>query len=438
MTCLLRRSLLLFCVLLSVACVAEPLAFRRAMELALQRGAASVAAADQQRAHAAYLEARNMYLPQVTVGSGLAKTYGYPLSIEGAAPSVFSVNYQSFLLNFAQRDFIRSAHQQWLASATGTADQRAAVLLETAVTYVQLDTLVSRLRVLQQQQDDGQRLVQIVADRVREGVDSDMELTRAKLDAARVKLRVAEAAGAADVLRERLAQLTGLPAPSIETITESIPSIPDVSDDPNLVATVVSGSPAVKAAEENAAAQQFRARGEHRQFYPAIDLVAQYGYFTRFNNYDKFFLHFQTNNATIGVAIRFPFLNFAQRARAEGADADALKARRQIDLTRQQVSTDAIRLARTVRQLAAADEVAKLDFELSQAQAQAVQTRIQAAAPAQATAPAPGPRDLQAARIETGDKFSTYLDTAFEFQKAKLELLRAMGKLEDWAAPRGQ
>jgi hypothetical protein len=31
------------------------------------------------------------------------------------------------------------------------------------------------------------------------------------------------------------------------------------------------------------------------------------------------------------------------------------------------------------------------------------------------------------------DKYSTYLDTSFELEKARLQLLRATGKLEGWA-----
>jgi outer membrane protein len=420
---------------------AEPLPFRRAMELALKRGAVSVAAAEQQRAYAGYQEARNLFLPQLVVGSGLAKTWGFPLSIEGAAPSAFSVNYQSFLVNFAQRQFVKSAKLDWMAASANSTDQRNATLLEAALTYIQLDNTASRFRLLQQQQTEAQRLVQIVTDRVRAGVDADIELTRARLQAAHVRLSLAQAAANMDVLRERLAQLTGMPAGSIETVTESIPDIPDVSAQQNLVSAAVAANPAVKAAEDTAAARAAQAKGEHRALLPAFDAVAQYGYFTRYNNYDEYFRKFQTNNATVGVAIRFPFLNFAQRARAEGADADAVKASRQVQATKDQVSTETMKLARSIEQWAAAAEVARLEYELSQAQAQAIETRIQAqapgapAAPGQPAAPAPGPRELQAARLDATDKYGTYLDTTFELQKAKLQLLRAAGKLESWAAP---
>ena len=435
------QSYSLLLLLFSVSLAAEPLPFRRAMELVAQRGTASVAAAEQLRARAAYLEIRNQYLPQLTVGSGIAKTYGFPLSIEGSAPSIVSVNYQSSLYSPAGRDFMKAAKQEWQASAVTLQDQTDSALLEAAIDYVQLDTFTSRMHLLNQQLEEANRLVTVVSERVTAGVDSQMELTRAKLAAAQVRMRLADTQGTADVLRERLGQLTGLPASSIETVTESIPRIPDLSQQDDVIGAAVSNSPAVKAAEQDAIAKKFRASGEHKAMFPAVDLVGQYGLFSKYNNYDLYFNRFQRNNATLGMAIRFPFLNFPQKARAEAADAEALKAQRQTEVTKRQVSTDTLKLARSVQQLAAAEQVAQLDFQLAEAQVDAVQTRIQsgapgAGAPGQAAAPPPGPRDLGIARIQSNDKYSTYLDMSFELQKARLQLLRAAGKLHDWALGR--
>lgn len=433
MKAVLRPFSVLFVFVLALPAAAQQLTFQRAMQLTLERASASTAQADQLHARAAYEEARNMFLPQLVVGSGLGKSFGYPMSIEGAAPSVFQVNYQSFLYNPAQNEFMRSAKQAWMATASSTKDQRAATLLEAVTTYIQLDELSSRASILRQQQQEAEKLVQIVADRVKEGVDSELDLTRAKLDAARVRMRTADTAGAADVLRERLSQLTGIPTASLGTVTETIPKIPDISGEQGLVDSIAKDHPLVKSAELQAESQASRAKGEHKALLPAVDIVGDYGYFTRYNNFDKYFNQFQHNNATVGVAIRFPFLNFPQKARAAQADADALKAKRQAEITKNQVTTETLRLARSVQQLAAATEVAKLDFEVSQAETSALETRIQAAAPGAPGQTAPGPREVQSARIQTNDKYSTYLDTGFELDKAKLQLLRAAGKLESWA-----
>ena len=53
---------------------AEPLPLKRVVELALAHSTVTAAAnADEQRVIASYREARNQYIPQLVVGSGLGK-----------------------------------------------------------------------------------------------------------------------------------------------------------------------------------------------------------------------------------------------------------------------------------------------------------------------------------------------------------------------------
>ena len=75
---------------------------------------------------------------------------------------------------------------------------------------------------------------QAVAERLQEGVDSAVDLNKAKLTAARVRLHRAEARGSADVLRRHLSTLTGLPVSSIELAPETIPALPPVASEEDL------------------------------------------------------------------------------------------------------------------------------------------------------------------------------------------------------------
>src|SRR5436309_1635976 len=152
---------------------------------------------------------------------------------------------------------------------------------------------------------------------------------------ARVRVRVAEAAGAADVLRERLSKLTGLAESGIQTDPDSLPAPPAASD-PDAAAKAADSNPAVQAAVEHARAQYLRARAEHKSWLPSIDFAAQYAVLSKFNNYQEFFQRgsFVRNNATIGAVIRFPFLNAPQKARAEAADAEARRADKQTEAAR--------------------------------------------------------------------------------------------------------
>jgi len=51
-----------------------------------------IAAINQWRAQEAYKEVRANYIPQLTIGSALGYSYGFPLTLEGSAPSVANFN----------------------------------------------------------------------------------------------------------------------------------------------------------------------------------------------------------------------------------------------------------------------------------------------------------------------------------------------------------
>jgi outer membrane protein TolC len=419
---IIRWSIVL--VLLTAVVHAEPLPFREAVELAAKRSAVT-SATEQLRAHQMYLEAARMYTPQVVVGSGLAKSFGFPLSIEGSAPTAVSVNTVGYLINPAQGYFVRAARTEWDATAFSAEDKRQQAILESAVTYTQLDRLVTALHLLRQQEQEAERAEQITAERVQAGVEPQLELTRSRLATARVRMGIAQVEGNVDVLRNLLSQLTGVPAQTIETVTESIPQLPQVSQNDDLASKAAAASPAVKLAFAQADAKQLRARGEHKQLLPAVDFVGQYGLLAKYNNYDVFFQSFQRNNGTIGVAIRFPFFNLSQRARAGAADAEAVQARHEAEDVRNKVSNQTRRLQREVAQLAAAREVARLEYQLARADVDTVQTKVQAGS---ATL-----RDEANARLAEGQKYSAYLDAIYQLEQAQMQLLRSTGELEKWA-----
>jgi outer membrane protein TolC len=417
----------------------EQLTFERAIQLALTHSpTVGIASADILRAQQAYLETRNAYLPNLVLGSGIGYSYGYPLSIEGSAPSIFNVNYQSTLWSPSLKEFVKATKLEWSSAQKDSQDKRRDVILDASLTYIQLDKLLSELKVLKTQEDEANKLATIVGQRVQQGIDPQVELTKSKLLAARVRMREAELEGNVDVLRQKLSELTGLTAQSIETDTESIPKLPDVDQQADLPAKALESSTAVKVASEHAEAQEHRAKGEHNALYPSFDLAAQYGLFSKYNNYEDFFRKFQRNNATFGVGIRFPLLNFTQRARAAGAEAEAIKARKQVEQVKNQVSEQTLKLQRAVRQLAAAQEVSQLEYQLAQSDVETTQIRAQTGTagpnPSEATPnQAITARDVSNARIQAGDKYSQYLDTTFEYDKARLQLLRATGELDNWA-----
>ena len=405
---------------------AEPVTLRQAVELALKHATSlGISAADEQHYSASYRELRNSYIPQLNAGAGIGWSDGFPLSLEGAAPSLFNVNAQSALINPALKDFIRAAQSDVKVGVLRTKDQRDQVVQDTVLSYAELAKWERRLGSLRETQAAEEKMQAAVAQRVKEGIDSEMDGSKARLSVARVRLRLTEASGAADVLREHLSKLTGIPAASIETDAESMPALPAVEHEESIPERTIEANPAVQAAVEHARAQYLRVKGERRSLWPSIDFAAQYANLASYNNYERFYRSFQPNNATVGVAIHLPFLNLAQHARVQEAESDALKAKKQAEAASNQVSEETLRLQRSVTQMQAARDVAELEYEIAQKNIEAVQTKMQSSGA--------NLHDLDIARAQASERFITLQDVTFDLERSQVALLRATGELEAWA-----
>ncbi|MFZ0997518.1 MAG: TolC family protein, partial [Candidatus Sulfotelmatobacter sp.] len=251
------KLLLAVLVLPTASLLAEPVTLRQAVELALKHATGmSIAADEQQHAAASYRELRNSYIPQLNAGAGIGWSDGFPLSLEGAAPSLFNVNAQSALINPALKDFIRAAQSDIVVSALQTKDQRNQVIQDTVLSYAELAGWEQRLSHLHETMTAADQVERAIAQRVKEGVDSEIDGSKARLSVARVRLRLAEASGSADVLREHLSRLTGLPTASLEIDPDSLPALPvvkpEADPDTESLAKATDANPVVQAAVEHA------------------------------------------------------------------------------------------------------------------------------------------------------------------------------------------
>ena len=425
-------STLLFSVSICLAAdAAAPTAvsFPNAVDMALQHsGVMAVAAINQWRAHQSYQELKANYYPQLTVGSALGYSYGFPLTLEGSAPSVVNFNSLQSLFNISLQKYLKAAKVDWQATSLDVRDKRDAVILDTALTYAQLDQLSEKLAALAEAQAAAGKAESVSEQRFQEGVDSKLDVTKSQLVAARIRLRIAEGQGQADVLRQHLASLIGIPADSIQTVPSSMPGLPDISQTDDLPSRAVENSLAVKQAQQKTVSARLRAEGEQKATkYPTADFASQYSYLAKFNNYDQYFSNYTANNLAVGLNIRFPFFNPVQKAKAQEAKADEMLASKSEDDIKERVREDALQLQRSLRQLAAARDVAKLEWEVSQGSLDSVRGKVQIG---QANV-----RDEQNAQLDADDKHAAYLDAEFDLARAELRLMRLTGELENWAIP---
>src|SRR5881296_1934856 len=104
------------------------MAIDRAPELAVARARAA-------RAGDALRETRSLNLPQVVTGTGLAYNNGFPLSLEGSAPSVIQLGVSQSILSKKNKNLILEAKESRKASEIQAEAARLELAARTALLY---------------------------------------------------------------------------------------------------------------------------------------------------------------------------------------------------------------------------------------------------------------------------------------------------------------
>ena len=404
---------------------AQGISFYAVVDLALRNSTqVRISAADVQHAEAGVMESVNAYKPSFSVGSSLGYSYGFPVG----QPSIYSVAANSLAYSFSQPDYIRSARAALVAAQLQLKDTRQQVILDTALDYIELSTIDQQMTALDQETGFVQKLVEIETERVDAGLDTKVELTQARLTGAQVALRRLHLVDQADLLRARLAHLTGLKAEDIISESQTIPGAPEISEPVG-----IEDNSAIKAAYASAKSKLYTAFGDDRQDNrPTFAFGLEYNRYAKFNNYNEYYLRFQHNNFNVGVQINLPLFDATRKAKAKGSGAEAAHATAQAEQVRDQTNEQVLQLRKNIAELNAQEQVAELQNELSQDQLDAITTQLKLGSPVEG-APGPLPKDEQGARIRERNQSVDLLQTRFQLVQARLSLLRTVGRIEDWA-----
>src|SRR5580704_3310931 len=107
-----RRLWLLAVVVVAAHAETYTLTLKQAVErAAAQNPEVVMARLDEVKAGAAVRIAKDPFSPHIGGGSGLAYSYGYPLSIEGSAPAIFQARANQDLFNRPQSMAIAQAKE---------------------------------------------------------------------------------------------------------------------------------------------------------------------------------------------------------------------------------------------------------------------------------------------------------------------------------------
>jgi len=406
------------------------------VELA-QKNSATVrlAQADVQKAASLLSESKDAFIPTVSFGSGLP---AFPeIGFTGSLPTIWDGTVQSMVFSLPQIKYIQAARAGLQSAQLALKDAKEHVALDASTAYIEMDTVNSELEAVREQEQNAARLVTIEQQRTDAGVDPLSGLLQAKLTAAQLKLSRLHLETRNATLAKQLATLTGLPDGSILPDHSSIPEIPAVSAGEAPIST-----PAQDAAEAETKSKLLVAKGdkEHLWLFPEIGFGAQYNRNTTLlNNVGSYFNTphgvLPADNFSAGFSIKVQLFNMGLHAKERESAADALRAKVEAEQAQQQNDIEISQLTASLRELDAEAEVASLKQQISAEQLKSVLSQLELGNGATGTPGAPpqlSPTAEQQARIDERQKYLDALDSGFDLSKARLNLLRALGHMQDW------
>lgn len=414
-------------VLISVGCLGaevHTLTLREAVARALEQNPDLVMARlDEQKAAEQVRVARDPFVPKVFAGSGLAYTSGFPMSVDGSAPSVVQARAVASLLNRQQRHRLAQAREDANGAVLDTRAKRDEIALRTVELCLDAERATRTAKVVRAQAEGLERVAETVRLRVREGYELPIEIRRAELDIARARQRVELCDSDLLYAESSLATVLGFgPGDRVRAMAEERLRVELPDSEEAAVEIALDDSTEIRRLESSLLANGFRVKAEKAARLPRLSLVAQYGLFARFNNYEDFFRRFQRHNGQIGISFEVPlYAGPAASAKAAQATADARRLRVELDSARSQVALDVRKGYREVKQAETAGEVTRLDLELARENLGVLLARMEEGRASL--------REVEAGRYLENEKWIAFYDARRALELARYQLLRRTGGL---------
>jgi outer membrane protein TolC len=420
-----RFAIFLFCSLSLCAAEVRVLTLREAIDLALKQNPDVVLARlDRQKADEAVRLAKDPFIPKVYAGSGLAYSSGIPMSIEGATPSIFQARAVSDIFNRPQSYRIASAKESSRGAAIDASAKQEEVAYRAASLFFDAEAAAKSAGVAHGDIQGLEDALSSVRARVSEGRELPLEAKRAELNLARARYR-AEALDSSQIYAETsLAAALGLAggdqARPAAGESRALPEVPATAD--AAAESALKNSKEIRSLESKLMAKGLDIRAASAQRLPTVDLVAEYALLAKFNNYSKYFLAFQRNDAQLGMSFTVPvWTGPGVKAAASQAGIEAEQLRTQMRSARGRIENDARKAYADLQQAASAQDIARLDLDVTREQVSVLLAQTQEGRAEL--------RQLQEARAVEAEKWIAFYDASAMLEKARLNLLRQTGEL---------
>jgi outer membrane protein TolC len=364
---------------------------------------------------------RSVFRPNLFTGSGAAYTYGFPQTVSGSAPSIVNASYVQTVYNPLLSSEVRASDERKEAQRLELEKTRNAVMLQTSSSYLELAKVRHSLDLMRTQRQSNARILEFTRQRLAEGRELPIEVTRAELNEARSEQKIVQLESRQRILERQIAALIGIPGDRRIEIESEVLPLDEQQREQDLVDRALNSSLDLQQAEYERRARAHRLEGEIGTRWPTVDVFAEYGLFSKINNFQEFFQKFQRNNFNIGLQVRIPIVNSQRSANVALARSELTAAEMDLRAKRQNVQLDVERQYQHLRELDAARDVARLELKLAQENLQIVQASFEEGRS--------NLRDVEKARLDENDKWVAFLDSDYDHPKARLDLLNTTGDL---------
>jgi len=417
----------LFVLSLFIPCLTaevRTLTLRQALETAVKQNPdVIIARLDEMKAQEAVRVARDPFSPRVIVGSGLAYTAGFPMSVEGSAPAVFQARVIQSLYNKPKSYEVAAARENARGATIDSAARREDVAHRTALLYLEAQRAARGAETARQLVATSEKLVGTTTARVSEGRELPLESRRAMLRLAQARQRLGDLEAARDQTEASLAVVLGFGPDDRVRPGSDEQTLPEVPSDENAVVdAALANNKEVQRLESAMQVRGLEARAVRSSWRPQIDLIAQYALLAKYNNYEQYFNAFQRHNGQLGASIAVPiFPGRGAGARATQADLEVRRLTTQVNAVRDRITLDTRRAFHDLRRAESARDLAKLDLEVTREQLTVILVQSE-----EGRASVRQVEELRAAETE---KWLVYYDSLHAVERAQVDLLSQTGTL---------
>ncbi len=400
------------------------LTLREAIGVALRQNPDVVMARlDEQKAALAVKVAKDPFYPKIYVGSGLAYTNGFPMSIEGSAPSIVQARSVASLFNRPQSLRVAQSSENARTAGIEREMRQDEIAHQTALLYLDAVRWGRHADAMRQQIASLEKADETIRSRVAEGRELEIEAKRSALALARARQKSDAAAQNLDYAQASLAAVLGFaPEDRVKPASSESPALTAPEDEQASVAAAIGQSRELKRIESAMLAKGLEIRSHRAARLPTIDLVAQYGLFGKFNNYEDYFNRFTRHNGVAGLSMQLPVIPpRSAAAQASQGEIELNRMRAQAAGARNRIAVETRRAWRNVAVEERSREVARLALDVAREQVSLLLAQMEEGRASL--------RQLEEARAAEQERWIEYYEAQASVDRARLELLKNTGTL---------